>query len=288
MLCWYIHITRPLYKLKYISFCPKRMNQEMFSIDPANGILPQEGREINLTASFRSGPEYSFSPHPKVECKKKTLDLPGPGEYYNALQDEQDKSKPSFSIGQSINDLGGCPVELLHCSHCERKTMDNWTPALGGKRPRPKECSTKGCVLPDLLKPSTQHTNRRWQLWNCGFLTQRLIDWLQTTVGGWVAHQCLNVFFLDLRSWVFSSMAIAASGSSFHPWGIPGSREPVLLLLFLQQSYARTWLYAASATALCFSGKQDEKPQETAKLAWARTIWLLESVRLNIHYESIR
>lgn len=52
----------------------------------------------------------------------------------------------SFSIGPSINDLGGCPVELLHCSHCEKKTLESWTPAERGKRPRPKECSTKGCA----------------------------------------------------------------------------------------------------------------------------------------------
>ena len=113
-------------------------------------IQPQpfeEGREINLTASLRSGPEYSFTPHPKVECKKKAVDLPGPGEYYRP--DEPERSKTSFSIGPSINDLGGCPVELLHCSHCEKKTLETWTPAERGKRPRPKECSTKGCVSQD-------------------------------------------------------------------------------------------------------------------------------------------
>ena len=113
-------------------------------------IQPQpfeEGREINLTASLRSGPEYSFTPHPKVECKKKAVDLPGPGEYYRP--DEPERSKTSFSIGPSINDMGGCPVELLHCSHCEKKTLETWTPAERGKRPRPKECSTKGCVSQD-------------------------------------------------------------------------------------------------------------------------------------------
>jgi len=109
---------------------------------------PVEPREINLTASFRSGPEYSFYPHPKVECKKKAVDLPGPGKYYRAEQDEKEKSKASFSMGPSINDLGGCPVELMHCSHCDKKTWETWTPPLDakGKRPRPKECATKGCA----------------------------------------------------------------------------------------------------------------------------------------------
>ena len=114
----------------------------------------QEPREINLTASLRSGPEYSFYPHPKVECKKKAVDLPGPGKYYRAEQDEKEKSKASFSMGPSINDLGGCPVELMHCSHCDKKTWETWTPPLDakGKRPRPKECATKGCVHLGLAK----------------------------------------------------------------------------------------------------------------------------------------
>ena len=114
----------------------------------------QEPKEINLTASFRSGPEYSFYPHPKVECKKKPVDLPGPGKYYRAEQDEKEKSKASFSMGPSTNDLGGCPVELMHCSHCDKKTWETWTPPLDakGKRPRPKECATKGCVHLSLAK----------------------------------------------------------------------------------------------------------------------------------------
>ena len=114
----------------------------------------QEPKEINLTASFRSGPEYSFYPHPKVECKKKPVDLPGPGKYYRAEQDEKEKSKGSFSMGPSTNDLGGCPVELMHCSHCDKKTWETWTPPLDakGKRPRPKECATKGCVHLSLAK----------------------------------------------------------------------------------------------------------------------------------------
>ena len=129
-----------------LTACPQRpVPQKRFPTSPSSPF--EEAREINLTASLRSGPEYSFTPHPKVECKKKTVDLPGPGEYYRA--DEPERSKTSFSIGPSINDLGGCPVELLHCSHCEKKTLESWTPAERGKRPRPKECSTKGCVSQD-------------------------------------------------------------------------------------------------------------------------------------------
>eukprot|EP00438_Fugacium_kawagutii_P002807 Skav214093 [mRNA] locus=scaffold1185:64684:65682:+ [translate_table: standard] len=124
----------------------------------------EEPREINLTAALRSGPEYSFTPHPKADCRRrKTVHLPGPGEYYRAEQDDKEKSKPSFSIGPSINDLGGCPVELLHCSHCDKKTVDNWTPPVDarGKRPRPKECATKGCAHLCLLMAWALHPTHK-------------------------------------------------------------------------------------------------------------------------------
>lgn len=123
----------------------KRLN----STKSLKDLTPVESQRIDLTTSSSTGGvEWSFGPHPPTVCHKVPPERPGPGAYYRADLDRQESAKPAFSLGASANDLGGCPVELWHCTHCEKKTKETWTPPVDAKgvNQRPKECATKGCV----------------------------------------------------------------------------------------------------------------------------------------------